>query len=175
MNPAGIVIFYGAREPETALSEALGSTGRVSVGVFSPLRSLRILDLTGVAKLPFYSIFEKVTRSRRGLRLFMNAFVDDIAKVSARDGREHIDYVPAQIVTEYFRRVFRSSSGERLDGVVFLSTRYPQGRNVSLFIDRHDVRELSRYGDTLCFHSRLTKHYRVKTRDGQAISWQLEA
>lgn len=143
------------------------------MGVFSPLRNLQILDLTNVADLPYHSIFENVTKSRRGLRLFMKAFVDDIAKVSDRDGREHIDYVPAQIVTEYFRRVFRLSDGRRLDGVAFPSTRYRNGQNLALFVSRDDIREVSEWGKVLRFHPRLTRHYQVRAQDGQVLDWQL--
>ena len=43
------------------------------------------------------------------------------------DGREHIEYVPTQIVTEYFRRIFRVE-GRRLDGIIYESSRVV-GRN----------------------------------------------
>jgi hypothetical protein len=103
--------------------------------------------------------------------VFLSAFIDDIARTTERDGREHIDYVPAQIVTEYFRRVFRTPDGGRLDGIVYPSTRDPQGRNLGLFIDRDDIRELSRWGETLRFHPRLTRRFTVTAADGVVTGW----
>ena len=171
MNPAGIAVFYGAREEETALKEALNSNGRVAVGVFSPLRNLRVLDLTHVGQLPYRSIFENVTASGRGLKAFLEAFAEDVARVTARDGREHIDYVPAQIVTEYLRRVFVTPEGERLDGILYPSTRNPGGTNVALFFNRRDIQGLYWRADSLRFHPRLARRYNVQARKGAVVGW----
>lgn len=171
MNPAGIPILYGALTPDTALREALDSDGRVARGVFSPLRPLLVLDLSRSSELPPVSIFDNVTRARRGLAVFLSSFISDIARTTERDGREHIDYVPAQIVTEYFRRVFRTPDGGGLDGIVYPSTRDPDGRNVALFLGRDEIRELSRYGDTLRFHPRLTQRFIVAGADGLVTGW----
>lgn len=171
MNPAGIPILYGALTPDTALHEALESDGRVSRGVFSPLRPLIMLDLSRASELPPVGIFDNVTRARRGLAMFLSAFIGDIARTTERDGREHIDYVPAQIVTEYFRRVFRTPDGGRLDGIVYPSTRDPEGRNVALFVGRDDVRELSRWGETIRFHPRLTARFHVTAANGVVTGW----
>ncbi|BBD03373.1 MULTISPECIES: HEPN-associated N-terminal domain-containing protein [Sphingobium] len=170
MNAAGIAIFYGALDPETPLHEALQSNGRVAMGVFSPLRPLRLLDLSGQAPLPYVGIFHNATRGQRGLAQFMSAFIDDIARISARDGREHIDYVPAQIVTEYFRRVFRIDDAA-LDGIIYPSTRSAQGRNIALFVQRDDIQGLSRWGETLRFRPRLSSFFNVTAVDGVVQGW----
>ena len=171
MNPAGIPVLYGALTPDTALHEALDSDRRVVRSVFSPLRPLSVLDLSRTSDLPRVGIFDNVTRARRGLAVFLSAFIDDIARTTERDGREHIDYVPAQVVTEYFRRVFRTPDGGRLDGIVYPSTRDPEGRNIALFIDRDDIRELSHRGETLRFHPRLTRRFTVTAADGVVTGW----
>lgn len=171
MNAAGIAVFYGALDAETPLHEALQSNGRVAMGVFSPLRPLLVLDLSGQTPLPYVGIFHNATRSRRGLARFMSAFIEDIARISARDGREHIDYVPAQIVTEYFRRVFRDK-GAFLDGIIYPSTRSARGRNIALFVQRDDIQELSRWGETLRFRPRLSRFFNVIAVDGVVRSWE---
>ena len=171
MNPAGIPVFYGALDPETPLHEALQSNGRVAMGVFSPLRPLVVLDLSQEKPLPYLGIFHNATRAKRGLANFMAAFVDDIARVTARDGREHIDYVPAQIVTEYFRRVFRADDTE-LDGIIYPSTRNAAGRNIALFVDRGDIEGLSRWGKTLRFRPRLNRRFQITAADGIVQSWK---
>jgi hypothetical protein len=170
MNPAGIPIFYGALDPDTPLHEALQSNGRVTMGVFSPLRPLLVLDLAGERRLLHVGIFHNATRAKRGLANFMAAFIDDIARVSARDGREHIDYVPAQIVTEYFRRVFRIDD-RALDGIIYPSTRNEAGRNIALFVDRDDIQGLSRWGETLRFRPRLNRRFHVGAAGGVVQGW----
>ncbi|MGE6695999.1 RES family NAD+ phosphorylase [Sphingobium limneticum] len=100
----------------------------------------------------------------------MSAFIDDIARISARDGREHIDYVPAQIVTEYFRRVFRIDDAA-LDGIIYPSTRSAQGRNIALFVQRDDIQGLSRWGETLRFRPRLSSFFNVTAVDGVVQGW----
>jgi len=176
MNAAGIPVFYGALELETCLSEALESNGRVSVGLFSPSRPLKVLDLARAEPLPYRSIFEAVTPAMRGLPAFIEAFRDDIAKVTARDGREHIDYVPAQIVTEYFRRVFVVEDGEggeeRLHGILYPSTRNPAGRNVALFVSREEIKGTPFEDPVLRFHPRSTGRFLVTAGDDAVSSWE---
>ncbi len=171
MNPAGIPVFYGALDTETPLHEALQSNGRVALGVFSPLRPLLVLDLSREQALPYLGIFHKATPAKRGLANFMKAFVSDIARVTARDGREHIDYVPAQIVTEYFRRVFRFGE-DALDGIIYPSTRNATGRNIALFVDRADIKGLSQWGNTLQFRPRLNRRFEITASDGIVHGWQ---
>lgn len=172
MSPAGIPIFYGALDEATALSEALESGGRVSVGVFSPLRPLRVLDLSGRNPLPFRSIFENVTSTRRGLSGFVDAFTADIAITTERDGREHINYVPSQIVTEYFRRVFLIDGRVHLDGIIYPSTRNEIGRNLALFVTCDEIEGISGWRDKILrFRPRSTRRYQVRTRRGRVVSW----
>jgi hypothetical protein len=52
--------------------------------------------------------------------------------------REHIDYVPTQVVTEWFRTVFRHG-GTILDGIIHPSTQNPGGHSLLPFATRHSV------------------------------------
>ena len=172
MNAAGIPVFYAALDLPTALGEAVGSAGRVALGTFSPTRNLRILDLTRTDGLKRRTIFENVSTSARGLPDFIEAFTADVSTVTARDGREHIDYVPAQIVTEYFRRVFVTADGARLDGIIYPSTRNADGRNVALFFDRRDIEGISWRDASLRFHRRLVRRFNVRARKGVVTGWE---
>lgn len=124
MSPAGVPMFYGAFDFETAFAETVdhdtSKDAIVSVGKFKPLRALRILDLANLPELP--SIYDEDRNYLIHALSFLHAFAYDISRPIQRDGREHIEYVPTQIVTEYFRRVFRIE-GERLDGVAYTSSR----------------------------------------------------
>ena len=48
----------------------------------------------------------------------MNNFIDDFTKPIERSDRAHAEYVPTQVVTEYFRHVYRTGGGAQLDGII---------------------------------------------------------
>ena len=50
-----------------------------------------------------------------------------------KNGMEHIEYVPSQVVSEYFALVFDVSNGECLDGILYPSAIKTNGRNLVLF------------------------------------------
>lgn len=137
MSPAGVPMFYGAFDLSTAQLETVdpahdaGQT--LSVGTFRPLRKLRVLDLADLPDIP--SVFEEDGHHRIHPLRFLHAFAYDIVQPIARDGREHIEYVPTQIVTEYFRRVFRDTEGKGIDGIIYTSSRPGGGRAFVLFCE----------------------------------------
>lgn len=124
MSPAGVPMFYGAFNAETALAETfdpeISEDLVVSAGTFMPVRSLLILDLASLPDIP--SIYDEERNSLVHSLRFLHAFARDISKPINRDGREHVEYVPTQIVTEYFRRVFQMED-QRLDGIAYSSSR----------------------------------------------------
>jgi hypothetical protein len=127
MSPAGIPMFYGAADVVTALAEVWtpGTRGRVATsGVFRTTREMLIVDLTRLPQLP--SIFATERRAERDHLLFLRAFIDELRQPIARDGREHIEYVPTQVVTEYCRRVARRDQGQSVDGLLFRSSQDPE-------------------------------------------------
>ena len=117
MSPAGISIFYGATDRPTSIAEAGSHSSEryVVTGEFTPAREIRLIDLTTLPDVP--SIFDGAEHDRYfGLR-FLRKFVDDITLPVELDGREHIDYVPTQVFTEYLRFAFPA----RVDGLMFPS------------------------------------------------------
>lgn len=136
MSPAGVPMFYGAYDVETALAETfdpdISKDAIVSVGIFKPVRELRILDLANLPEPP--SIYDEEGNYLIHALSFLHSFAYDISRPIKRDGREHIEYVPTQIVTEYFRRVFRIDD-ERIDGVAYTSSRAKGKSAFVLFCD----------------------------------------
>jgi hypothetical protein len=129
MSPAGISIFYGATDRDTAIAEAGSHTfyRYVVTSEFTPVRPIRLIDLTNIPPLP--SIFDHSARREYfGLR-FLQKFVDDVTLPVEIDGHEHIDYVPTQVFTEYIRYAFPTD----VDGLMFPSTQGP-GNNVVIFV-----------------------------------------
>ncbi len=132
MNPVGISYLYLAFEHETALAEVLsGPPCAAAIARFETQRELRILDLTHLPAEP--SIFDEARRPERESLLFLERFVEEISQPVRKDAREHIDYVPSQVVCEYLALVFRVSRNRSLDGIVYPSAVRPGGRNLVLF------------------------------------------
>lgn len=142
MSPPGIVMFYVAMDQTTAMAETADKAGRYSIGEFRTLKDLTVLDLTKVPEPPGAFAVEPDSRewSRHDAYFFRN-FVRDLTKPIQRDNRIHLEYVPTQIVVEYFRRRFHIDYESRaLDGVVYPSSRNAGGVASVFFCSRSFVR-----------------------------------
>jgi len=135
MSPAGIPMFYGSRREDTALNEVEGDDF-ATVADFLTLQPFKVLDLTRIPSVP--SIFDENRNHLRPAIKFLGSFSEDLSKRIEKDGREHIEYVPTQVATEYFRRVFRDGDNEPLRGIVYESSRHEGGVSWVLFFERED-------------------------------------
>jgi hypothetical protein len=95
-----------------------------------------VLDLTRIPDIP--SIFDATSNYQRPPLIFLHDFLADFTKKVVKDGREHIEYVPTQVITEYFRRVFRDGEGDELKGIIYPSPRTESGISWVLFFDNDD-------------------------------------
>jgi hypothetical protein len=156
MSPAGIPMFYAADSREAALVEAYDvvPAGKVAtVARFTPGPGLRVVDLTALPSMP--SILDKAGETRRPLLRFLIQFAAEISKPIERDGREHIQYVPTQLVTDFIRIVlghgqpqgtrfeyFQAVHGfpnevigyRDIDGIVYSSSKVEKAQCYVLFI-----------------------------------------
>lgn len=134
MNPAGIPYLYTAFDKQTARRE-VGLTGRTSHTVFTATfelaEPLEVIDLTLLPSVP--SLFDVVNKDAREHALFIREFVDAISVPVTKDGQEHIDYVPTQVICEYLAQIFEPRPGTRLDGLIYPSTVQPGGKNLVVF------------------------------------------
>ena len=135
MSPAGISMFYGALDLNTAILETFdpckGSRKKAAYGIFSPVRPLRVLDLSKIPDVP--SIFDSAKHSIRPGIMFLHDFLKDFTKPFSKDEEAHVKYVPTQVVTEYFRHIFRTAAGKRLDGIMYPSSRQENQTAVVIF------------------------------------------
>lgn len=139
MNPPGISYFYLALERETALAEVLDKPPcHAAIAEFEVTKELLLLDLTELPSLP--SIFDSERRGERQGLLFLESFVEAIAEPVTRDGREHVEYIPSQVVCEFFAQVMRTDGKGQLDGIEYPSAVRPGGKNVVVFPPR-DISE----------------------------------
>lgn len=141
MSPAGIVMFYGSEDPKTAIAEidddpSLG----LAVGTFRTTRAALIFDLTALPRA--YRFFEVQSDSdpvNRYVLSFLHSFVRSLAARVERVEREHVDYVPTQVVTEYLRSTFRHHGDKPIDGLRYFSAQKKGGTSVVLFADQDDL------------------------------------
>ena len=132
MNPAGISYLYLAYDQVTSLTE-IGhrESDQSAIGKFRVQRDLRVLNLTRLPQLP--SIFDNERREEAEGLIFLASFIKEITKPVKKDGKEHVEYAPTQVVSEYFSVVFQSNDGSYLDGILYPSAVHPSGQNVVLF------------------------------------------
>jgi hypothetical protein len=138
MSPAGIPMFYGAEDFDTAVLEVAGKEvveNRAATGVaFEAMRTLNILDLVFMGR--YVSYFAPNGRTLRHRPDFLRYFSREVSKAINRDKQQHIEYVPTQVFTEYVR-FFVLSNGNPVDGIRYLSSRNHRPC-VVLFFDKDD-------------------------------------
>ena len=141
MSAAGISVFYASMDMATSKAETtanLSSTDRrvLTGGTWTNTRPLNVLDLTKLPKVPSFYLHDRYDRDPL---IFLREFVKSITRPVAHDGREHTEYVPTQILTEYFRHRYRSRDGTQLDAIVYPSTQHKGGRSIVIFASQEDL------------------------------------
>ena len=124
MSPAGVVMFYGAEDFDTACAESVvpeRAAGKCVTGaVFTTTKEMQILDLVDLPGFP--SFFKLGTSEYRHILHFLHRFAQDVAGKVPRDGTEHLDYVPTQAFTEYVRYELALAGGKSIDGIRYKSS-----------------------------------------------------
>ena len=140
MSPAGIPMLYVAQDAQTAEAEKVSTyPATVTTAEFTNLRPLRILDLSQIPDVP--SLFDERKRHQRMPLIFLRNFAKEISKPISDDESPY-EYVPTQVMTEYFRHLFHLPSKKNpipvaaLDGIAFRSSKNDGGINYTLFIDQ---------------------------------------
>lgn len=141
MSPVGIPIFYGSTDEKIAIVETYNNDAKsnslATVATFKTLKKFKVLDLTKLPEVP--SIFDECNRHLRTPLIFLHSFLRDVTRPIKKDGREHIEYVPTQIVSEYFRYVFRDSKKAPIKGIIYPSSIVNRGASCALFFENDNV------------------------------------
>jgi hypothetical protein len=120
-SPAGIPMFYGSRRKSTAINEIINPAKAdelITTGIFQNAQPLTLVDLTNLQEV---SIFDLEKAKFYQAAIFLRSFINSISKKIDKDGREHFEYVPTQVVTEYLRHVLPGKSGIKIDGIKYKS------------------------------------------------------
>lgn len=138
MSRAGVSMFYGSVERSTAIEEAREAKPYVTVGRFETAKDFRVIDLTSLPPVP--SIYDREKRELRPAIRFLKSFSEAIKK-PVKPGNEN-EYLPTQLVTEFFRDEYRTSNGEPVLGILYPSAQGP-GSCCVLFFDNAGCTDLS--------------------------------
>jgi len=145
MSPAGVSMFYGAFDRKTAIAEILDGSvksGRVvTIAAFEIARTFPVLDLTKLPQVP--SIFDSEERHKRPGIIFLRGFSTDLSRRIEKDGREHIEYVPTQVVTEYFRHVHIDQELGKIRGILYRSSQNSSGECCVMFFQNEQCCEIA--------------------------------
>ena len=138
MNAAGIAVFYGAMEKETAVAELRPAVGSlISMAAFQVHRPIHVLDLTRFTRAGRQlDIFAKNQMVRATQWAFMQSFASEISQ-PILPGDEHLEYVPAQVVAEYLtsQPVRWRGSEVTPDAIIFRSAQRDGGKNIAVMGD----------------------------------------
>lgn len=141
MSPAGISMFYGAMKKNTALIEVVDTEDKkrkyVTSAIFRNKEKLNLIDFT---KLPQLNPFNPKQLKDYYLLSFLNEFVEDLSKPIQHDNKIHIEYVPTQILTEFFRYIHPNHK-IRVDGIIYPSSKDWNAKAVVLFMDHKESLE----------------------------------
>jgi hypothetical protein len=123
MSPAGVPMFYGAEHLDTARREVVGTEGhgKLLAGVqFKTVVPLNILDLTAPSLGRSY--FKDAQPGRHQVIEFLREFAEDLSRPISGSNREHIDYVPTQVFTEFVRYVMKAPNRAPIHGIKYFSS-----------------------------------------------------
>ncbi|PPC97259.1 MAG: hypothetical protein CTY35_07530 [Methylotenera sp.] len=158
MSASGISAFYGAFDNETLIAESRNQGDEhktATIGVFESRRELLLVDFTNIPKRP--SIFRPNSRRLRHGLIFIRKLIEDLTAPIKKDGREHIDYVPTQIVAEYLRFIHRRNGNLKIDGILYESARNPGSKACVLFIDNDDARDIGHESESTVLSLKSTE------------------
>lgn len=135
MNPPGISYGYFALDGGTGVLEISDSPpATYALAKFSLKKRLLAVDLTGLPDIP--SLFNVEMKRERDALIFLHSFVEAISVPVSKDGQEHVEYVPSQIVCEYIAQVLRLRNDESPDAILYPSSVDPGNTNVVIFPPR---------------------------------------
>lgn len=135
MSAEGISMFYAANDIATTMAEIYKPEfSCATIAEFNNSRELLLLDLTMIDDLVVPSLFDAEKRGLREPIKFLLSLNSDLTKPI--ENKQNIEYIPAQIVTEYFRYLFLHNN-ESIDGIAYKSSKSKSGICYVLFFD-HD-------------------------------------
>lgn len=124
-SPSGISMLYSAFDSLTAILETLSredlNKNRITISKFKLKKDIYVIDFNRLPDLP--SIFDLKKVKSYYLIRFLYDLVQDFTQDIKKDEKEHIEYVPTQVVTEYFRYPFNKNRKNMIEGIIYPSSK----------------------------------------------------
>ena len=145
MSPPGIPIFYCSLDADTALSEIfninrskpfINRSKSFNIAQFKLLKDIIIVDLTKAYHMEIPEFFhpDRTERVRRRNILFIQEVAKEISRSIEKDGKEHTEYAPTQVFTEYIKHKMKDKG---IKGVKY-DSRKTGGINLALFLEQKE-------------------------------------
>lgn len=151
MSPKGIGAFYGASTLAGARAEVAGYADPAHDGTAAQFKQhidIAVVDLSVLQAVP--SLFDTAHRHRRAAAMFMRDFVVDVSAVASPSDLQNLDYIPTQIVAEYFR--FTLKHGEiPVTGLLWSSSKDASVRNCVVFASNDTMSDMGTATDSTVF------------------------
>ena len=174
MSPAGVSMFYGAFDKETAIRETYdkekGARGDtvITIAKFRMIGAVMALNLTEFPDMP--SPFAPNSADPRLAISFMQWFSEEAAQPVQKDGREHIEYVPTQVFTEFLSEFGGRERGfPPVNGVVYPSIQHSGGKACAFYPcfddDKERKRDKNLALESLAWYRKTAQGKWVKTKD----------
>ena len=138
MSPSGIPMFYGAFDIGTAIKETYSAAEHkenhiATLAKFKLLKDIVLVDLSKIP--PYLGFFEDANYNNQQIE-FLNDFVKAVSAPIEKDGREHIDYIPTQVITEHLRYVHhKQNDNEKIYGLVYPSSKPGGKKSIVIFCE----------------------------------------
>lgn len=141
MNPAGIPYLYLSENAQTTIDEVRKWGRWVYIAQFKLIKDIQVLDFYNLPEVP--SCFKQGAHIPRMKLSFLAQFRNEISLPISKDGMEHIEYVPTQVVSEFIRHRFKTGDGLPVDGVAYPSVKNETGINYAIFTS--DIEEMQEF------------------------------
>ena len=127
MNPGGIPYFYIADSALTAKLEVIKDQEYWSYATFKLKKDIEVIDFSNLPKIP--SIFDVRKFNSRQKLIFLYDLVADMSKPVGPNEKDRIEYIPTQVVSEFFRYRFKP----KVKGIRYKSVKNVEGINIAFF------------------------------------------
>jgi hypothetical protein len=124
-SPPGISMLYAGATPEISAIEVTWSNSPDKVLHTAELETKHDMDILDFTKLAYpHGTFDPQWIDQYHIADFFRAFITDLTKPSTADYSKHLDYVPTQMLCEYFRHFGATKDGvhHSLSGIKYPSS-----------------------------------------------------
>lgn len=158
----GISMFYGAENEKTAIEEIINREKPeeyITIAEFYPSKQLKLIDLRNIKTIGFFN-FENIDLYEPSQ--FLINFVQQVSVKIDPGQNKKIEYVPSQVVTDFFKSILPSKLGFSIDGLVYKSAQNNGSDCYVIFADNEQCEdEAGRDDCTLLIFKEKSKPQKV--------------